>query len=108
MISRTRLLVGLLAAAAATTLSLVSAYPKDGLKVGDYACYDADGQVLAGLGFKVLKRGKYSDLSGAVVGSYAISADGVTFKGGPLNGETGSELKNGQFRTGAQAMCAPY
>lgn len=108
MISKTRLLVGLLAAAAAATLSLVSAYPQDGLKAGEYACYGSGGQILAGLGFKVLDKGKYTDLEATATGTYEISADTVTFIGGHLDGETGRELKNGHFRIAAQAVCEPY
>ncbi len=76
-----------------------------GLKVGEYACYGSGGQIMAGLGFKVMSGNRYTDLDGGNAGTFAVSGDTVKFRGGHLGGQTGRELKNYNFRIGAQATC---
>jgi hypothetical protein len=79
------------------------------LKVGEYACYGSGSRVMAGLGFKVLGGGRYTDLDGKSSGRYSISGGTVTFRGGHLGGQTGRELTpKGGFRIGAQANCEPW
>lgn len=79
-----------------------------GLKVGEYACYGSGGQIMAGLGFKVLSGGRYTDLEGGNAGTFVISGDTVKFRGGHLGGQTGRELRDYNFRIGAQASCEPF
>jgi len=85
-----------------------AANAETGLKQGEYACYGDGGEVLIGLGFKVLPGGNYTDLDNQSKGTYAIDADNVVFHGGHLDGQTGRELKDGRFRIGMMADCEPY
>ena len=79
------------------------------LRVGEYACYGGGGQILAGLGFKVLAGGRYTDLDGGNSGSYSVNGDTVTFRGGHLDGIVGRDLAGGSFTVGAQgAPCEPW
>ena len=59
---------------------------RGGLTAGEYACYGNGGQILAGLGFKVVGNGRYTDLEGGNSGSYSVNGDTVTFRGGHLDG----------------------
>ncbi len=81
---------------------------KNGLKVGEYACYGSGGRIMAGLGFKVLAGNRYTDLEGGNPGSYSTTADTVSFRGGHLDAKSGRDLRNHNFRIGAQATCEPY
>ncbi len=78
------------------------------LKEGEYACYGSGGRIMAGLGFKVLPGGRYTDLDGKNAGTYTISGTDVIFKGGHMEEIKGRELKGHKFRVGAQAVCEPY
>lgn len=78
------------------------------LRSGEYACYGSGSQVLAGLAFKVVGPGRYTDLEGGNAGSYRVDGSTVTFTGGHLGGQTGRELNNGTFRIGAMAQCEPW
>ena len=78
------------------------------LKAGEYACYGSGGQIMAGLGFKVLPGGRYTDLDGKNPGTYTISGTDITFKGGHMEDIKGRELKGHKFRVGAQAVCEPF
>jgi len=79
------------------------------LKVGEYACYGSGGLIMAGLGFKVLGGGRYTDLDGQSPGTYSVSGGNVVFRGGHLGGQTGRALTpKGGFRIGAQANCEPW
>ena len=79
-----------------------------GLKVGEYACYGSGGRILAGLGFTVLSGNRFTDLDGGNAGTYSVNGSTVTFRGGHLGGQTGRELRNYNFRIGAQATCEPF
>lgn len=79
-----------------------------GLKVGEYACYGSGGRIMVGLGFKVLSGNRFTDLEGGNAGTFVISGDTVKFRGGHLDGQTGRELRNYNFRIGAQASCEPF
>jgi hypothetical protein len=96
------------AAAAATRKATPASASGGGLKQGEYACYGSGGRIMIGLGFKVLAGGRYTDLEGGNAGTYAVSGTNVSFKGGHLGGQTGRDLKNGNFRIGAQAGCEPF
>ena len=78
------------------------------LKVGEYACYGSGGQIMAGLGFKVLPGGRYTDLDGKNPGTYTIAGTDITFKGGHMEEIKGRELKGHKFRVGGQAFCEPF
>lgn len=80
----------------------------DGLKVGEYACYGSGGTPLIGLGFKVTAPGRYTDLDGGNAGRYRVSGSTVTFTGGHLDGQSGRDLRNGQFTIGSMAGCEPW
>lgn len=79
------------------------------LKAGEYACYGSGSRIMAGLGFKVIAGGQYTDLDGKTGGSYSVSGGRVTFRGGHLGGQIGRDLTaQGGFRIGAQAVCEPW
>lgn len=77
------------------------------LKLGEYACYGSGGQVLIGLGFKVLAGNRYTDLDNKEHGTFTISGDSVTFRGGHLDGQVGQNLKDFKF-TIHSASCEPF
>lgn len=79
-----------------------------GLKLGEYACYGSGGRILAGLGFTVLSGNRFTDLDGGNAGTYSVNGSTVTFRGGHLDGQTGRDLRNYNFRIGAQASCEPF
>lgn len=86
-----------------------TAAPVSGLKMGEYACYGSGGAVLAGLGFKVVSAGRYTDLDGKSSGTFTVAGSTVTFRGGHLNGQTGRNLNaKGQFVTHLYATCEPW
>ncbi len=78
-----------------------------GLKIGEYACYGSGGQVLIGLGFKVLAGNRYTDLDGKESGTFRISDDTVTFSGGHLDGQVGKNLHDYKFNI-SSASCEPF
>lgn len=78
------------------------------LKVGEYACYGSGGQIMAGLGFKVLPGNRYTDLDDGNAGTYTVTGSDIHFSGGHLEEIAGRDLKNGRFRVGAQADCEPF
>lgn len=79
-----------------------------GLKVGEYACTGSGGQMMIGLGFKVLSGNRFTDLDGGNVGTFTISDGKVTFRGGHLDGIIGRDLKDYWFVVGSQASCGPF
>jgi len=85
-----------------------TAPPPAGLKVGEYACYGVGGRIMIGLGFKVLPGNRYTDLDGHNPGSFSITGNTVSFRGGHLGGKTGRNLRGHSFTIGAQAECEPY
>ncbi len=101
-----RFAAGFLLLAASTAAGPAAA--GGGLRVGEYACYGAGGEILAGLGFKVLDGSHYNDLDGTTPGSYAIKGDMVEFHGGSLDGQMGSGLKDQKFTMGSGIGCEPY
>lgn len=78
-----------------------------GLKMGEYACYGSGGQVLIGLGFKVLAGNRYTDLDAKEFGTFRISDDTVTFSGGHLDGQVGKNLHDYKFNI-SSASCEPF
>ncbi len=98
--------VGLLLLAASTAAGPAAA--GGGLRVGEYACYGAGGELLAGLGFKVLDASHYNDLDGNTPGTFAINGDMVAFHGGSLDGQMGRDLKDQKFTLGSGIGCEPF
>lgn len=80
----------------------------DELKIGEYACYGSGGRILAGMGFKVLPGGRYTDLDNKEKGTYSVKGDRVIFKGGSMGAIEGKNLKKNRFVAGKQATCEPY
>jgi hypothetical protein len=78
-----------------------------GLKLGEYACYGSGGSILIGLGFKVLAGNRYTDLDGKEHGTFSISGDKVTFRGGHLDGQVGTNLQDYKFNIHS-ASCEPF
>ncbi len=78
-----------------------------GLKPGEYACYGSGGQLLIGLGFKVLSGNRYTDLDNKEHGTFSIAGDTVTFRGGHLDSQVGQNLKDYKF-TIHSASCEPF
>jgi hypothetical protein len=78
-----------------------------GLKLGEYACYGSGGSILIGLGFKVLAGNRYTDLDGKEHGTFSISGDNVTFHGGHLDGQVGTNLRDYKFNIHS-ASCEPF
>ncbi len=77
------------------------------LKLGEYACYGSGGSILIGLGFKVLAGNRYTDLDGKEHGTFSISGDNVTFRGGHLDGQVGTNLHDYKFNIHS-ASCEPF
>ena len=77
------------------------------LKVGEYACYVSGGSILIGLGFKVQAGNRYTDLDGKEHGTFSISGDTITFHGGHLDGQVGTNLKDYKFNIHS-ASCEPF
>lgn len=77
------------------------------LKPGEYVCYGSGGRILAGLGFKLLPGGRYTDLEGGNAGRIAVSAGQISFVGGHLGGRTARRLGGNSFAFG-QTECEPY
>jgi hypothetical protein len=77
------------------------------LKVGEYACYGFGGQLLIGLGFKVLPGNRYTDLDNRDSGTFSIEDDVIRFHGGHLDGQFGRYLGNNKL-TIRTASCAPF
>lgn len=84
-----------------------SASYSGGLKLGEYACYGSGGEVLIGLGFKVLASNRYTDLDGKEAGSFTVEGDTVTFRGGHLDGQVGRNLRDYKFNIHS-ASCEPF
>ena len=78
-----------------------------GLKLGEYACYGSGGQLLIGLGFKVVANNRYTDLDNKEHGTFSINDDTVTFHGGHLDGQVGTDLKDYKFNIHS-VSCEPF
>jgi hypothetical protein len=77
------------------------------LKLGEYACYGSGGSILIGLGFKAQAGNRYTDLDGKEHGTFSISGDTVTFHGGHLDGQVGTNLHDYKFNIHS-ASCEPF
>ena len=103
---RVLMTAGIVAAAAGFAPLNVSA--QEQLKTGEYACYGSGGRILAGLGFKVLSGGRYTDLDNKEKGSFSVQGDKVLFKGGHMGDMEGRNLRKNSFVLGKMATCEPY
>jgi hypothetical protein len=80
------------------------------LYFGEWACYGARDQLMAGMGFVLDRSGKYHDTSGARGGSYTYNAASATisFRGGFLSGQVGRNVTTGTMRISANISCEPW
>jgi len=67
------------------------------ISTGEWACYGSGGSLLIGLGFRAEANGQYTDLDRRSRGSYSIQGSTITFKGGHLDGQTGSKFAGNRF-----------
>ena len=81
----------------AVTILALAAVPANaaGLQPGEYACAGSGGRILIGLGFRLNADGTYTDLAGGSAGRVAFSGTNVTFVGGHLNGQVGTNVRGG-------------
>ncbi|MBL6940414.1 MAG: hypothetical protein ISS15_19150 [Alphaproteobacteria bacterium] len=108
MIKTLRVLTVVAAGAAAFAFA-TSTEAGGGLRTGEYACYGSGGELLVGLGFKVLDASHYNDLDGKSPGTYQVNGDKVVFHGGNLDGEIGVDLKGGHFNLASHGIsCEPF
>src|SRR3569623_1946784 len=75
------------------------------LPAGEYSCVGSGGEVLLGLGFRLMADGTYTDLDNTTSGTWTISGDEVTFTGGNLDGYSGRDIKENGFTIGRMASC---
>lgn len=68
-----------------------------GLPTGEWSCYGTGGRVL--FGFSLQKDGSYLDGDRKKAGSYSYdaAAGNVTFRGGPMDGQTGKNARGRSF-----------
>ncbi|MBV9548382.1 MAG: hypothetical protein JO256_01765 [Alphaproteobacteria bacterium] len=80
------------------------------LYIGEYACYGAGGRLMAGMGFVLQANGKYADTEGKRGGSYAYdkAKAAISFQGGFLGGQRGSNVSNRGFALSATVSCEPW
>lgn len=80
------------------------------LPMGEWASYGTGGQLLIGLGFILKADGTYTNLEGKEGGKYVhdTAAATVTFKGGFLDGEVGTNVKLSGFKLSNTISCEPY
>ena len=79
------------------------------LYVGEYACYGTKGRPMTGMGFH-LSNGRYADLDGKRGGSYTYNAGTATisFGGGFMDGQTGTNVTQQGFQISSTVNCEPW
>jgi hypothetical protein len=79
------------------------------LPAGEWACYDANSQLMANLSFVLKASGKYTDASGARGGTFVYSGtrSEITFRGGFLGGQTGTNVQSSGFVLSPTVTCEP-
>ena len=79
------------------------------LYVGEYACYGTGGRMMTGMGFR-LSSGRYADLDGERGGTYTYDegAATVTFIGGYMDGQTGTDVTSQGFQISSTVNCEPW
>jgi hypothetical protein len=80
------------------------------LYLGEYACYGTGGRLMAGMGFRLLAGGKYIDLDSKRGGSYRYDTGTATvsFSGGFLDGQKGSNVRTTGFQISSTVNCEPW
>jgi hypothetical protein len=80
------------------------------LYLGKYACHGVGGQMMAGMGFHLKPGGKYDDVAGGRGGSYVYDAreSTITFRGGFLDGQVGSNVRQTGFNLASTVNCEPF
>jgi hypothetical protein len=80
------------------------------LYLGEYACYGAGNQLMAGMGFQLKPGGKYHDVDGERGGTYVYDAheSTISFRGGFLSGQAGRNVRNTGFRLSSTVNCEPW
>ncbi len=81
-----------------------------GLYLGQYASYGTGGTFLGGMGFTLLANKTYYDLDKKRGGTYVYDPQKATisFKGGFLSGQTGTNVKNTGFQLSSTIHCEPW
>lgn len=79
------------------------------LPTGEWACYDAKGAPIDSMSFVLRANGKYSDVDGARGGTFVYSGtrSEITFRGGFLGGQTGTDVQSSGFALSATVTCEP-
>jgi hypothetical protein len=80
------------------------------LYLGEYACYGAGNQLMAGMSFQLERSGKYHDTSGQRAGNYVYDArvSTISFRGGFLSNQTGRNVRNTGFQLSSSVHCEPW
>jgi hypothetical protein len=80
-----------------------------GLYVGEYSCYDAGNQMMAGMDFRMVAGGKYTDGDGKRGGTYAYKASesAVSFHGGFMDGQKATQVRMTGLQLSANVSCKP-
>ncbi len=79
------------------------------LPTGEWACHDANDQPVPRLSFVLRASGRYSDVDGARGGTFVYSGtrSEITFRGGFLGGQTGTNVQSSGFALSATVTCEP-
>jgi hypothetical protein len=80
-----------------------------GLYLGEYACYGADNQMIAGMDFRMMPAGKYTDGDGKRGGTYVYKAakSAVSFRGGFLDGQHATHVRTTGLQLSENVSCTP-
>ncbi len=80
-----------------------------GLYLGEYSCYNAGNQMMAGMDFRMMPGGKYTDGDGKRGGTYAYKASesAVSFRGGFLDSQKATQVRITGLQLSANVSCKP-
>lgn len=80
------------------------------LYFGEYACYGTGGRLMAGMGFILSPGGKYTDVDGQRGGTYVYdgAASTISFKGGFLAGQRGTNVTLKGFQLSSTVWAEPW
>jgi hypothetical protein len=80
------------------------------LYLGEWDCYGAGNQLMAGMGFVLDRSGKYHDTDGARGGSYSYNAgsSSISFRGGFLAGQVGRNVTSSRMQISSTVSCEPW
>lgn len=79
------------------------------LPAGEWACYNESAQLLPKMAFVLKASGKYTDADGARGGTFVYSAgrSEITFRGGFLHGQIGTNVQSSGFELSDTVTCEP-